>query len=285
MNGIKDIVDSELEGRVRRYAFRKNPTQTTTAGVWFDLSMSSGNPTPKFWFDSTPLTAKVITQSADGGFYHGANVSPSEKYLRMSTFLTNTVTALPLTIYLCDYLLYYPTIDDGTTDEQLMDNTVGLSRYADGEGVQILAVSIASRTGGQSFTVKYTNSQGVADRVTSAVFQSSSAAIGAILGKSDTSLEMSSTPFIPLQAGDTGVRSIQSVTMNNVDVGLFSLILVKPLAQTIIKEITTPMEKDYLIHSSDLPRVYDDAFLSAVCLPQGTLAATGIIGDIKVIWK
>jgi hypothetical protein len=285
MNGIKDIVDSEIEGRVRRYAFRKNPTQTTTAGVWFDLSMSSGNPPPKFWFDSTPLTAKVISQSQDGGFYHGANVSPAEKYLRMSTFLTSTVTALPLTLYLCDYLLYYPTIDDGTTDEQVMDNSVGLSRYQDGEGVQMIAVSIASRTGGQSFTVKYTNSEGVTGRTTTAVFQSSSSAIGAILGKSDTSLEMSSTPWLPLQEGDTGVRAVESVTMTNPDVGLFSIILVKPLAQTTIKEITTPMEKDYLINESSLPRIYDDAFLSAICLPQGTLAATGIIGDLKVIWK
>ena len=85
--------------------------------------MSPGMPVPKYWFDAAPLTARQITQSGDGGFYHGPNVSPSEKYLRKVTTMANAVTALPMNAILCDYLLYYPTVDDGTTDEQLMDNT------------------------------------------------------------------------------------------------------------------------------------------------------------------
>jgi len=72
-----------------------------------------------------------------------------------------------MTAVLLDYLLYYPSIDDGTLDEQVMDNTVTLPRYTDGKGVQMMAITTGVRTGGQTFQVKYTNSDGVAGRLSS----------------------------------------------------------------------------------------------------------------------
>jgi hypothetical protein len=286
MSGLKtigEIVNCELEGRVRDYIWRKTPSQATTTGIWFDLSMSPGMPTPKYWFDAAPLTARAITQSLDGGLYHGPNVNPSEKYLRKITTQASAVTALPMTAILCDYLIYYPTIDDGTTDEQVMDNTVTLPRYTDGKGVQMIAVTTGARTGGQSFTVKYTNSDGVADRVTQIVKQNTSTALGSIT-TSNTAVDNGSCAYIPLQYGDSGVRLIQSVTMNGVDTGIFSLILVKPLVQTTFREITVPYEKDFLIPTSDLIKIEDNAFLNFLCLPLDSLTATVLRGDLKVIY-
>lgn len=285
MSGLKtigEVVDAELKGNVRDYIWRKTPSQTTTIGIWFDLSMSPGMPVPKYWFDAAPLTAKAIYQSSDGGFYHGPDVT-GEKYLRKITTQASAVTALPMNVILCDYLLYYPTIDDGTTDEQVMDNTVTLPRYTDGKGVQILAVTVGSRTGGQQFTISYTNSDGVAGRTTTAVTQNTSTVLGSITGSNRATIN-ASNPFIGLQAGDSGVRSIESVTMLDVDVGLMSIILVKPLTQTCFREITVPYEKDFLIPTSDLIRIYNNAFLNFLCLPLGSLAATSLRGDLKVIW-
>lgn len=281
---VKQMVDSELEGRVRRYAWRKTPSQVTTAGLWFDLSMSPGNPPPKYWFDAPPGVAKAISQSADGGIFHGANVSPQTQYLRLMTSLTTTVTALPMNMVLCDYLLYYPSCDDSTTDPQTFDNSVTLPRYTDGKGVQVIAVSVAGRTGGQSFNFSYTNSDGVSGRTSQTVVQNTASAIGTIL-TGDTASNISAVPFIGLQDGDSGVRSIESVTMLGADVGLFTLILVKPLAQTQIKEITAPYEKDFFLLTGTCPEVKDDAYLSMICLPNGSLAATALIGDLKVIWN
>jgi hypothetical protein len=281
---VKQMVDCELEGRMRNYQWRKTPSQATTARLWFDLSMSPGNPPPKYWFDAPPGVAKAVSQSTDGGLFHGANVTPSQKYIRRITALTTTVTALPMPILLCDYLLYYPSIDDSVTDPQVLDNTVTLPRYTDGEGVQILAISVAGRTGGQQFNVSYTNSDGVSGRTSQTVTQNAAAAIGTVV-TSATATQASGNPFIGLQSGDTGVRSIESVTMLGGDVGLFALILVKPLLQTGIKEITAPYEKDMFIHASSLPEVKDDAYLSLLCIPNGTLAATALIGDLKVIWN
>lgn len=283
ITSIGDVCDAELNGRVRRYGWRKTPSQTTSAGFWFDLSMSPGNPPPKYWFDAPPLIAKAVYQSTDGGLYHGANTSPSKQYLRLTTTLASVATALPLTLFLCDYLIYYPSCDDSVTDPQILDNTVTLPRYTDGEGVMAMAVSVAGRTGTQGFYLTYTNSDGVANRTSRTVTQNASAAIGTIQTGANAS-SISASPFIGLQGGDRGIRSIQSVTMLGADVGLFTLILVKPLAQTTIKEITAVYEKDYLGYSGALPEVKDDAFLGFVCLPQGTLAATLLMGDLKVIW-
>ena len=282
--GIKDLVDAEINGQVRQYSWRKTPSQVTTAATWFDLSMSPGNPPPKYWFDAPPAIAKAVYQSTDGGLYHGANASPSTKYLRSFTALTVTATALPLSVIICDYLLYYPSLDDSTTDPQVMDNTVTLPRYADGSGVQMIAISVAGRTGGQQFTVTYTNSEGVPGRVSQTVTQNASAAIGTIV-TSASAVQASGNPFIGLQSGDTGVRSVEEVTMLGPDVGLFSIILVKPLGTTMIRGIDAPVEKDFLIQSEQLPIIQDNAYLSMLCLPQGTLAATALIGDMKVTWN
>jgi len=283
-SNIGELVDSELKGQSSNYTWRKTPSQVTTAGLWFDLSMSPGNPRPKYWFDAPPLVAKQISQSEDGGIFHGANKTPAKKFLNTFTGMTSTATALPVPIILCDYLLYYPSCDDSVTDPQIMDNSVTLPRYTDGDGVQVIAVSVAGRTGGQSFSFSYTNQDGTSGRTSQTVFQNSASSLGT-LQSGGSSSTVSVYPFIGLQGSDRGVRSIQSVTMNGADVGLFTLILVKPLAQHTIKEITAPYEKNYFLESSIIPEIKDDAYVSMLCQPNGSLAATALIGDMKIVWN
>ena len=285
VNSVQQLVDAEISGAVRRYMWRKVPSQATTTGTWFDLSLSPGNPVPKYWFDATPLTAKGIYQSTDGGIWHGPNTTPKQQYLRMTTAMSNSATGLPLPLLLCDYIMYYPSIDDSVLDPQPLDNTVTLPRYTDGKGVQVIAVTVAGRTGGQSFYFTYTNSDGVGGRTSLTVQQNAISAIGTITTSSLSTLLQSGNPFIGLQAGDSGVRSIESVTMLGVDVGLFSLILVKPLARTMIREQTAPVEKDYLIENSDLQEVKDDAFLGWLTCPNGSLNGITLFGDLQVVYN
>jgi len=279
----KDVIDAELEGRVRNYVWRKTPSQASTAGIWFDTSMSPGNP-PAQYFIGGILTATVLARSTDGGLQHGANVSPSTKYLRSITTMTATATALPMPMILCDYLMVYPFVDMSVTDQQDMTNTNVLTRYTDGKGVQVMAILTNAGVGGQSFFFTYTNSDGVSGRISQTVTMNTSTAIGTVVTSSVSTVNQSGNPFIGLQNGDSGVQSIQSVTMLGADVGLFALVLVKPLLWTAINEITAPYEKDALLIGGDLPRVYDDAFLGFLALPRGTLAATALVGDLKVIW-
>lgn len=285
IQNLRGLVNAELDGAVRNYTWRKTPSQTTVAGYWFDLSMSPGNPGPKYWFDAPPGVAKVITRTDDGGLPHGPNVSPSVKYLRALSGVASAATALPMPAILCDYLLYYPSIDEGTTDVQPLTNTATLSRYTDGANVQILAVSVAPRAAKDNFTVSYTNSDGVAGRTTNLCWKNLQTATGLLQCGNGLSNNDFGSPFLSLQAGDTGVRSIESVTMSGVDTGLISLILVRPLAWWGLRETGCPYEKDFYISGGQLPEIKDDAFLNFICIPNGSLAATVLTGNIKVIWS
>lgn len=285
IQNMKGVIESEVNyGKRRSYHFVKNVNQVTTQGVWYDLTGSAGNPRAKQWFDATPLAAQQVKQSTDGGIYHGGDVSTDAKYLRFLRVACASATPLPMPILLCDYLLYYPTVEDGSTDPQTMDNTNTLPRYTDGEGVQIMAVNIASRTGGQTFSISYTNQDGTAGRTTPLVTQTSTAAPGSIITSATATAGTSASPFIPLQDGDSGVRSIESLTMTNPDTGFFALVLVRPLGGTVIRGIDAPYDKDFLLMESDMPRIYDDAYLSLLCMPNGSLSGLAVRGTLDCIW-
>lgn len=278
-NNIKEYVDAELDGKSRIYSWRKSPTQTTTAGLWFDMSMSPGNPVPQY-YAASPTVAVQMKQSTDGGLFHGATTGTT-KYLKSMISMSKSATGLPMPMILCDYLLYYPFIDEGTTDPQSMTNSVTLPRYTDGKGVQVMAVSVAGRTGGQTFNFTYTNQDGVAGRTSQTVIQNTATAIGTIVTSAVTPVATSSGPFIGLQRGDTGVRSIESVQMiSGPDVGLFTLVLVKPLITSQILEQTAPVEESLFTEKGSVPEIKDDAYLNWICMPNGSLSGVSFFGTI-----
>lgn len=282
---VAELVDAELDGRGRYASFRKLPTQNTTVGTWYDLSYAPGTPVPNY-YAATPLTSVALRRSTDIGLDHGQNVAPSSKHLRRLTISTTNAATVPAIVMLLDYLLFYAFIDEGTVDVQSMVNTIGLPRYADGGGVQIMAVSVGSRSSNQTFQVTYTNSAGVAGRLSQIVSTTTNAANGSIVTSERAGLNFYS-PFIPLAAGDEGVRSVESVQMiSGTDVGLFTLVLVKPLADAQIRGVDAPVEIDYLLDTNSAPIIVDDAYLNLLIQSgTGSLAAAQIFGDIYTTWS
>lgn len=250
--------------------------------------MSPGNPSPKYWFDAQPLTAVAISLSNDGGLWHGSNVYPAQKILRELMAICVTQTPLPMPTILCDYLLYYPTIDDSISTPQTMDNTVTLPRYTNGNGVQMIAISTASRLGGSQVTVTYTNSKGVSGQTTT--FTENAVSVSGTIVNCDnlstTANSNATGAFIQLANGDTGVQSVQSVQiLGSGDVGLFSLVLVKPLVNHSIRGIDAPVELDYVKDFASMPQIQDNAYLSFLCLPNGSISGSSIIGSIKTTFN
>jgi hypothetical protein len=280
---VRELVDSEyVLGNKSFFTFRKVPSQTTALGIWTDLSMAPGNPLPQY-YAASPLIAKELSKSEDGGLNHGGNVSPLKKVIRKLLIMTQTAAAVPCNLILCDYLLFYPFIDEGTTDSQTLDNTATLPRYVDGEGTQVMAIAVAPHVGGQSFFFNYTNSQGVSNRTSKTVVINTTNTNGTIITTSTNTLNCNG-PFIPLQDGDTGVRSIESVTMLGVDIGLFTLVLVKPLATLTIRGIDAPVEVDYFKDFASLPEIQDDAYLNFIASPGGNMSGAAIQGYIETSW-
>lgn len=287
IRGVWDYIQAMEKGRTHYSTWRKTPSQVNTGSNWFDLSMSPGMPLPQY-YAASPLVAQQLKRSTDGGLNHGPPVSGYSKYLKRFLMMGDSAFGVPMPYTILDYLLYYPFIDMGTNDEQLMDNTLSLSRYTDGVGVQMMAVSVASATGLSSqFTVNYTNSEGVAGRTSKLVTVSVASANGSVISNHhNLNTVIGNGPFIGLQNGDKGVRSVQSVTFpSTLDVGLFAIVLVKPLVSGTFFEQTAPSEIDLLPHQSQLPRIYDDAYLNLIVYPNTAINGRAFHGEIETIWN
>lgn len=279
--GSKEISDAERDGFTFLSGWRKQPTQTTGAGIWFDLSMSPGNPVPNYYIGS-PGVFTPLKYSTDGGIPHGGNVFPKTKFLRV--FEIQSANTSPLPVKILDYLGFYPFVDESIVDEQFLTNSTPVPRYPDGAGVMIMPVVVAGQIGGGTFFVRYTNQAGVSGRQTPQHIMGTQAVNGTII-TSAGAVNNSRAPFMALQEGDTGVRTIDSVVFEGTgDIGLISLALVKVIAETYIRDTTAPHERDFSTDMGSLPIIKDDAYLNLISLPNGSLSGAAIMGYIKTLW-
>lgn len=228
------------EGRTHFCSFRKVPSQAiTTVGQWLDMSMSAGNPPPQY-YAASPLVASVL--DGQRGIFHGADKSPATKWLYEIGLTTNSNNALGH-FRLLDFLLYYSFIDLDDTDTQTLTNTTPLPRYATGAGVRVMGTIVAPTTGGGSFTFDYVNQDGESRTSPVIPLDTASNNIAMIIGTTPAlSAAPGYGPFLPLTGGDTGVRSITSVTMLAPGGGLMALTLVKPLFDFVIREANVAHE-------------------------------------------
>jgi hypothetical protein len=269
-------------------SWRKQPTQATGGGIWFDLSMSPGNPSPNYYI-GVPNVFTLMKQSTDGGIPHCSNLATATEHIHRITMLTVTAAAVPLPVYFLDYLGFYPFVDESVVDEQFMDNTVAITRYTNGKGVRIMPLVVAGHSGvaGVNFTVKYTNAAGVTGRITQNHTLSSQVVNGTVASSATTAANgYSCAPFMALQTGDDGVRAIESVTFQGAgDVGLIAFVLVKPLATLVIRGIDAPVEMEYFKDMNTAPQIIQDAYINAICYPSGSLSGAPIHGLFETAWS
>lgn len=284
-SNIGQMVDAEQAGKLKYAGFRKAPAVVTVAGTWLDYSMIPGTPPPQY-YAATPLVAQTLS-SADGGIAHGGNVTPSTKYLRRLTAMATGAGGVPQRILLLDYLMFYPFCDMGSADSQEMDNTQILLRHTTGDGVKMMAVLVAPHSlAGDTFTVTYTNELGQPGRITPSHTMTTGAAVNATILTTQSAGAGRIGPFMVLQGKDNGVRSIESVQCTNgFDVGLFTMVLVYPLADFMVREITAPVEKDWFTDAgAAVPAIVDGAYLNFISCPSGSVTGVPLFGDVSFVW-
>lgn len=109
-----------------------------------------------------------------------------------------------------------------TTEQTTNLPTAALTRYTSGEGVMAgLLITTALGSTATTFTVRYTNQAGTSGQISTAT------AIGGT-GFREAGVILP----VPLAAGDTGVRSVEGVTLagSTTTAGNFGVVLFKPLA-------------------------------------------------------
>ena len=299
MSGFKNIrewVDADSSGQTWTTGFRKAASSVaTTTSAWTDYSYYAGSP-PANFYASTPLEAATV--EASRGIYV-PSVAPAKQFVRNLKLMsaasgaTSTSNARQRMI-LADLLLYYPFIDtDAVGEQQDTINGVTLPRYPDG---QVIAVSQSAASAVGQFTFSYTNQDGVAGRTSQNHFTFAVGGGGQVVASSVGS-SASYHPFCHLQAGDRGVRSIESVSFTAAGGGLLSLVIVKPLMTAYLtqesRRTTSGNLESYgacdefasLLHNAPA-RIEDGAVLGLFAAGYGGSLATSILsGVIETTWN
>jgi hypothetical protein len=163
-----------------------------------------------------------------------------------------------------------------TTPQTTNLPTAALTRYTSGEGVMAgIVIFTQIGNGFSTFTVSYTNQSGTSGRISTATQ----------IGQTNFRENNVFIP-IPLQAGDTGVRSIESVTLAGTTgiVGNFGVCLYKPLAMISFEDVSGGQAPLDAVNSNciigSLCEIHPDACLTFIA--NGTIN-TLVIGGAVIL--
>lgn len=276
-----DLLRADDEGRALSRPWVKNPSVATAAGIWVDLSFFGRYPAAEYFTAGVTNARQALKRSTNGGLDHGeAQGSSLKKWLRGMTSLTVTGGAVPLRFLAMDYLAYYPLI--AMEDVQVMDNTTPLPRQASAGG-QIMLVEQFPYVGGGTLQVSYTNQDGIAGRLSPVLTVNTQTVLGTVATSAPTTAGCAG-PFVPLQQGDRSARSVDSISFFSADAGNLAAVMVNPLAPFAHYEATNPSEWDFWQHLGMLPQIEDDAYLSMICCPAGSITGAILDGQIRTLW-
>jgi hypothetical protein len=171
----------------------------------------------------------------------------------------------------------------------------GIPRYSDGNGVKAFTMvqSTPAAMVSSMFSMGYTNTVGTNGAGTAsrglgcAVMAQTAPIIGHINHSGQAASQFG--PFLPLQGGDTGIRSVQSTQLSVVGTtadSTYNLVLCKPLFSIPINTVGAGVERDFMNQLPSLPRLRDGAVLGFLVFAGAVIpAAATYTGNIDVAWS
>lgn len=249
-------LDGLIAANNQLLSFGKASATAKAAGSFHSLWTAAGLPTAGAAAGSA---AGVACTSATTGAMPFVN--PTGGALTYLSKISNTMQTIG-TLILYDRLVHTSALS-GTVATAQTVNSAALTRQTSGVGVQLfLEWYTATGSTGVNVTASYTNSDGTAGRTTVSTAIVASPVAGMILP-------------LPLQAGDLGVRSVQSVTLSATTgtAGNFGITLVKRIAEIPVSLANTGVVLDPF--ALGMPKIDDNACLAFMELVSTT--STGFI--------
>jgi len=225
------------DGGLKIYPWTKLTPSGTTIGQTSCFFQTAGIP-PIGSYPGNALEANIIVPGVVNSLLGINQISSTNKRnLLVKVEVCNKTNAFIGNLLLGDLLVTYRGISATSALAQDL-STVGsaagrsiLPRYQDGRGVGIFA-DVTTQLGAtpQTLTVTYTNSLGASGRVAT-ILTVGNAPVSRSVGGTG------SNPFaLRLQAGDVGVRSIQTAQLSgSTGAGAFTLFLYKPLTLVAVR--------------------------------------------------
>jgi len=294
-SSTNDIIDKDsTDGQFLRIDWNKNflPTTAAVAGEWHCLVKGTGNPaTGSIYNSGTNLAFQAASETLAnaGGIPHGGNVSPATKHILNASAFTAAATTAPCILMLIDLLGWYRVTSVTTTTAQATNNAVTLPRYTSGAGVQAFMWNTNTTAMGAAtpnLSLGYTNSDGTAGRATPATLPvGKTAAANGLILYSGTGLGKYG-PFMPLQSGDAGIRSVETIQNSTSYVsGEYAVGLCKPLLTLPITTLGVAAERDLVNQLPSMPQIVDGACLVWLMYSgANTPVNSSIYGHLDIGW-
>lgn len=193
------------------FQYNKSGARTTIANAWFSMFDLAGTPGAGTLAGSSTAAGVVPTDATAGCPL--INFSTGTGYLSHMDY-SNTVACR---LRLCDMLFkagaYAFNAATTLAAQPSYSSRIVASDYT---GTQIWIECVTAFTGNLSVAVTYTNQSGTTARTTGTFATGTALTVGRMMQ-------------LPLQAGDTGVQKIESVTGTVATVGTFNVLVLRPL--------------------------------------------------------
>ena len=269
-----------------------NSVTSKESNYWFykNTLTADAQGSPTFYWRATgiPVVGAVPatgvgtlpTKDTVGAMFLRNATAPDNSYLTTFDMYIDGTVGDYNSFMLVDVLWFNSGLS-GTVITAQTINSSALTRYTGTNSAgNYLGLVCWTATGStaSNVTCSYTNQAGTAGKTTpSVVFWTGAFGAGAIAPTADQ------VQILPLALGDTGIRSIESLTLSasTLTAGNFGAMIFRPLA-TLTQLVTTGMTRDLVLQIPSLPQKINDACLSIITV-QSTTSLSKYIGSIKVI--
>lgn len=260
--------------------------QTMTVDNLIVIAGGTNGQTPRFMPYNANMQGCIWPGDLTGG--------TATKHLLTMSAQTSGTNTVPITLLLVDLLGCYARIDGNVGTQLTLANSLTLPRYTDGAGVMAYSVVAPTTTGtnAHNITLEYTNQSNVGTRNLPQTVAATTSSVNSHIYHSGTAAN-NIGPFLPLQAGDTGIRSVQKwqqSAANGTASTFTNLVLAKPIMEIPVTTQYLLSERDMLNQFPSLPIIQEAAATSNACLSwlayagSGTPANTNFFGVLRYAW-
>ena len=286
--GYDSVIAAKVAGKSRRINWNKTVVTgaTSAAGRWHEMLSGAGTG-GSMVLTGTAGAGIVCNKSTAGALPIGPDVATDLRYLLKAMAVTGGATLAPATILLTDIIHIYPSCVLTGTPTTLSNHPTwtgtGDTRMTNAQGVQCsLVVTTAITSGNGQITPTYVDQDSNSQAAPSSLYAPATATpIGALYGQTTTAVTVGG-PYMPLAAGDSGVRQITSYTINTgATSGVGAFILHRPIEEIPLAAANVPGMLEWMLGE----RIYDDACLG-MFIQIGGAATVGqqVTGSFGTVW-
>lgn len=269
------ITQLTVNGKQDSQILQKTLVAAGTAGHWQHLLTSAGN-IPAATFGGAEATFIPTDNTwSEGAIPIGDQTAPATKHMTAFGASVTAAAGAPWFVQLIDLVGYakLTTTNVSTTGAKTITMTpiaatgANVDRYANGAGLRLAVAAIATMgANAPTMQITYTNPAGTTGKVTLAgCVSTASATNGTILNSGNAANKYG--PFLPLAAGDNGVKDIESLTWGGTAhaSGSVAILLCKPLGMPIPVPQTGLFNVfDYVNTLPSMPQLKNGANLTAL---------------------